>query len=60
MGFVVGVLSVCAGILLAALDSPQLRDKIRVKERASIVLLAAVAASVAAGVVQAVRTWLAM
>ena len=55
MGFVVGVLSVCAGILLAALDSPQLRGKTRIKERASIALLAAVAASVAAGVVQ----WLA-
>jgi len=59
MGFVVAVLSVCTGVILAALESPQLRDRNRLKERASVVLLAAVSVSVAAGVVQAMRLWLA-
>lgn len=48
MFFVLSVLAACAGVVLAALDSPHVRDKARL-ERFSTVLVIVTAVSVAAG-----------
>jgi hypothetical protein len=56
MVVMVGVLAACAGVLLAALESPHVRDTARL-DRLSIVLLAGTAAAVAAGVAFAIRQW---
>ena len=56
MAFVVGVLAVCAGVLLAAAESPHVRDRARL-DRLSVLLLSASAAAVAAGVAFVVRQW---
>ena len=57
MVVVEGVLAACAGVLLAAMESPHVRDKTRL-DRLSIVLLAGTAAAIAAGLAFAIRQWI--
>lgn len=58
MAFVAGVLAASAGVLLAALDNPHVRDRVRLK-RWSVALITATAAVVTVGAVSAVQGWIA-
>ncbi|WP_328475927.1 hypothetical protein OHA21_20600 [Actinoplanes sp. NBC_00393] len=57
MLFVLGALAAWAGVVLAALDSPHVRDKTRI-ERSSIALLAVTAITTAAGAGRALLNWI--
>lgn len=53
---VLGVLAAWAGVVLAALDSPHVRDRARI-ERSSVLLLTVTAASAAAGAGSVLLNW---
>jgi hypothetical protein len=57
MVLVAGVLAAWAGVLLAALDSPHVHDRARLR-RVSIALLTVTAGTVAAGAAFAVQRWI--
>jgi hypothetical protein len=57
MLFILGVLAAWVGVVLAALESPHVRNRARV-ERSSIALLVVTGVSVAAGAGRALLNWI--